>query len=102
VVGISILGERLAPQLSAVIVLREKQCLIVRDHWTEFTSKAMLARIEEVGVPSHLVALGKPMHNSSCEAFNSKKQDEVLNETRINGLDHARAVDWEWVAGYNA
>lgn len=102
VVDTSISGRRVARELSAVIARRGKPGLIVSDHGTEFTSNAMLAWTEEVGVSWHFIAPGKPMQNGICEAFNSKMRDELLNETLFHGLDHARAVVADWVADYNA
>ena len=55
-----------------MVALSGKQRLNVRDHWIKFTSNAMLAWIEEDGVSSHLLALGKPMQNAICEASYSK------------------------------
>ena len=62
----------------------------------------MLAWSEETGVAWHFIAPGKPMQNGICEAFNSKRSDELLNETLFFGLDHARSAVSRWVADYNA
>lgn len=53
-------------------------------------------------MPWHFIALGKPMQNGICEAFNSKMRDELLNETLFFGLDHARSAIAAWVTDYNA
>ncbi|MFZ2864653.1 MAG: IS3 family transposase [Ignavibacteriaceae bacterium] len=102
VVDTSISGRRVARELTALIARRGQPGLIVSDHGTEFTSNAMLAWSEEMGVPWHFIAPGKPMQNGICEAFNSKMRDELLNETLFFGLDHARTVIDAWVADYNA
>lgn len=102
IVDTSISGRRVARELSLVIVRRGKPDLIVSDHGTEFTSNAMLAWSEETGVAWHFIAPGKPMQNGICEAFNSKRRDELLNETLLFGLDHARSAVSRWVADYNA
>lgn len=102
VVDTSISGQRVARELTALVLRRGRPGLIVSDHGTEFTSNAMLAWSEETGVPWHFIAPGKPMQNGICEAFNSKMRDELLNETWFFGLDHARSAVARWVADYNS
>lgn len=102
VVDTSISGRRVARELTALIARRGGPGLIVSDQGAEFTSNAMLARGEKTGVPWHFIALGKPMQNCTCEALNSKMQDELLKETLFTGLDHARSVIGAWVADCNA
>jgi transposase InsO family protein len=51
-------------ELTALIARRGKPGLIVSDHGTEFTSNAILAWREEMGVPWHVIALGKPMRDT--------------------------------------
>lgn len=85
-----------------MIARRGRPGLIVSDRVTEFTSNAMLAWTEDAGVAWHFVAPGKPLQNGICEAFNSKKGDELLIEALFHGLDYARAVVAPWVAEYNA
>ena len=60
----SISGRRVARELSAVTARRRKPDLIVSEHRTEFTSNAMLAWTEEVGVSWHFIAPGKPMRDT--------------------------------------
>lgn len=102
VVDTSISGRRVARELTALIAPRGRPDLIVSDHGTEFTLNAMLAWSEETDVARHFIAPGKPMQNGICEAFNSKMQDELLNERLFFGLDHAREVVGRWIADYNA
>jgi putative transposase len=97
VVDTSNSGCRVARELTALIARRGQPGLIVSDHGTEFTSDALLACSEEMGMPWHIIAPGKPMQNWICEAFNSKMRDEVLNETLFFGLDHARSIIAAWV-----
>jgi putative transposase len=99
-----------------VIARRGKPGLIVSDQdemgpwprWgrvspsNEFSSNAMLASTEEIGVSRPFIAPGKPMQNGICEAFNSKMRDELLNEPLFHGLDHAGAIVADWGADYNA
>lgn len=101
VVDTSISGRRVARELTALVARRGKPGLIVSDHGTEFTSNAMLAWSEKVGVPWHLIAPGKPQQNGICEAFNGRMRDELLNETLFFGLDHARSAVARWITDYN-
>jgi transposase InsO family protein len=57
----SILGRRVARELTPLIAWRGIPGLIVSDHGSEFTSNAMLAWSEETGVAWHFIAPGKPM-----------------------------------------
>jgi hypothetical protein len=54
--------------------------MIVSDNGTEFTSNAMLAWQEELGIEWHYIAPGKPMQNGFVESFNGRLRDECLNE----------------------
>ena len=103
VVDTSISGKRVARELTALVAMRGKPELIVSDHGTEFTSNAMLAWTETVGVTWHFIAPGKPMQNGICEAFNGRMRDELLNETLFFDLDldHARGKVANWVTDYN-
>lgn len=101
VVDTSIPGRRVARELKALIARRGRPGLIVSDHGTKFTSNAMLDWSEEMGVPWHFIAPGKPMQNGICEAFNLKMLDELLNETLFFGLDHARTIIAAWISDYN-
>lgn len=101
VVDTSISGRRVARELTALVARRGKPGLIVSDHGTEFTSNAMLAWSEKVGVPWHFIAPGKPQQNGICEAFNGRMRDELLNETLFFGLDHARSAVARWITDYN-
>jgi putative transposase len=37
----------------------------------------------------------------SCESFNGRMRDELLNETLFLGFDHARAKIDAWISDYN-
>jgi hypothetical protein len=39
--------------------------------------------------------------NGFCESFDRRMRDELLNESRFLGLDHARAKITKWVDDYN-
>ncbi len=75
VVDTSISGRGLAREVNALGARHNKTGLIVNDHSTEFTLNAMPASSDEMGVPSHFIAQGKPMQNGTCEAIDSKMRD---------------------------
>ena len=97
----SILGRRVARELTRLIERRGKPDMIVSDHGTEFTSTAMLAWAQENRVTWHFIAPGKPMQNGFCESFNGRMRDELLNESLFFGLDHARIRIAAWADDYN-
>ena len=66
--------------------------MIVSDNGTEFTSNAVLAWQEELGIEWHYIAPGKPMQNGFVESFNGRLRDELLNETLFPSLHHARVT----------
>ena len=98
----SISGRRVARELTALIKRRGKPGMIVSDNGTEFTSNAMFAWAQDNRVVWHFIAPGKPMHNGSCERFNGRMRDELLNESLFLGLDHARTKITIWVDDYNS
>lgn len=66
--------------------------MIVSGHRVKFTSNAMLARSQETGVRSHVIAPGKLMLNGNGEPGNSEIGDKLLNETLFFSLDPADSV----------
>jgi putative transposase len=77
----SILGRRVARELTVLIERRGKLSMIVSDNGTEFTSNAMLAWTQDNRIVWHFIAPGKPMQNGFCESFNGRMRDELLNES---------------------
>ena len=116
VVDTSISGRRVARELTALIERRGKPGVIVSDRrgsendpgivfprrGTEFTSNAILEWAEKMQVTWHYIAPGKPMQNGNCEAFNGRMRDELLNETLLFGIDHARDAVARWTHSYNS
>jgi putative transposase len=88
-----------ARELSALVAMRGKPKLIVSDHATEFTSKAMLAWTEAADVAWHFIASGEPMQNGICEG--GRMPDELLNETLFLALEQAHGKVANWVTGSN-
>jgi putative transposase len=97
----SISGRRVARELTALIARRGKPGMIVSDHGTEFTSRAVLRWSQDRAVEWHYIAPGKPMQNGFCESFNGRMRDELLDETLFFGLDHARTAIAAWAHDYN-
>ena len=86
----SIPGRRVARELTTLIDRRGKPGMIVSDNGTEFTCNVMLTWSEDNQIAWHFIAPRKPIQNGFCESFNGRMRDELLNETLLFGLDHAR------------
>jgi putative transposase len=97
----SISGRRVARELTELIARRGKPGMIVSDHGTEFTSNAILAWSKDYRIEWHYIAPGKPMQNGYVESFNGRMRDELLNESLVFGLDHARSAIAEWREDFN-
>ncbi len=76
--------------------------MIVSDNGTELSSNAVLAWCGEAGITWHYIAPGRPTQNGYVKSFNGRMRDELLNETLLFGLDHARCAIADWIADYNA
>jgi IS30 family transposase len=63
---------------------------ITSDDGTEFTSKAILAWQQEIGIEWHYFSPGKPMENGFVESFNGRLRNEFLNEPLFAKLSKAR------------
>ena len=57
----SLSGARVTRELDTAIANRGRPLMIVSDNGTEFTSNAILAWQEELGIEWHYIAPGKPM-----------------------------------------
>ena len=68
---------------------------------TEMTSNAVSAWCGEASVKWHYIAPGKPMQNGYVESFNGRMRDELLKETLVLSLDHARVQISAWVEDCN-
>jgi putative transposase len=97
----SISGRRVARELTVLIERCGKPSMIVSDNGTEFTSNAMLAWTQDNTIVWHFIAPGKPMQNGSCESFNGRMRDKLLNESLFLDLDHARSRIANWIDDYN-
>ena len=97
----SLSGRRVGRELDAVIAGRDKPRMIVSDNGTELTSMAILRWSQERRVDWHYIAPGKPQQNAFIESFNGRLRDELLNETLLGSLAHARAALARWQLDYN-
>jgi putative transposase len=66
--------------LHVIVAGRGKPDLMISDHGTEFATNLMLAWAQHRRIPRHFIALGEPMENRICKAFNSRMRDELLKE----------------------
>ena len=97
----SLSGRRVARELDNIIRQRSRPETIVSDNGTEYTSKAILAWADDMGVGWHYIAPGKPQQNGFNESFNGRLRDELLNETLFRSLPHARAALEAWRGDHN-
>ena len=101
VVDTSLTALRVVRELGHIIESRGCPRMIVSDNGTEFTSNAILAWQEELGIEWHYIAPGKPMQNGFVESFNGRLRDECLNEHLFANLTEARQIIEEWRIDYN-
>jgi putative transposase len=100
-VDTSLTALRVKRGLDYIIEVRGCPRMIVSDNGTEFTSNAILAWQEELGIQWHYIAPGKPMQNGFVESFNGRLRDECLNEHLFANLNEARQIIEEWRIDYN-
>ena len=65
--------------LSDLFILRGIPGHIRSDNGPEFVAKAVREWIAAVGAKTAYIEPGSPWENGSCESFNSKLRDELLN-----------------------
>lgn len=97
----SLSGARVARELATVFDARGKPQTIVSDNGTEFTSNAIVKFVDDRKFDWHDIAPGKPTRNAFIESFNGRLRDELLNETLLPSLHHARAKLAAWRKDYN-
>jgi transposase InsO family protein len=98
---LNLCASRVKRGLDYIIEVRGCPRMIVSDNGTEFTSNAILAWQEELGIEWHYIAPGKPMQNGFVESFNGRLRDECLNEHLFANLNEARQIIEEWRIDYN-
>lgn len=62
---------------------------------------AILCWSQEISIEWHCIAPGKQTQNAFIESFNGRLRDELLNETLVRSLDHAREALALWKDDYN-
>src|SRR6185503_1216021 len=101
VVDASLTALRVVRELGHISESRGCPRMIVSDNGTEFTSNAILAWQEELGIECHYIAPRKPMQNGFVESFNGRLRDECLNEHLFANLNEARQIIEAWRIDYN-
>ena len=101
IVDTSLSGQRVARELSRLVLDRGKPDEIISDNGTEFTSQAILMWSLEQGISWKYIEPGKPVQNAYIESFNGKLRDECLNEHWFTGLERAREIVAAWKWDYN-
>lgn len=101
IVDTSLNGERVARELSELLVERGKPDEIISDNGTEFTSQAILKWSLKQEIGWKYIEPGKPVQNAYIESFNGKLRDECLNEHWFMSLAHARETIEKWREDYN-
>ena len=98
----SISGVRVARELDGIIARRRRPAAAISDTGTEFTSNAILGRLEDRRVAWQCVQPGKPSQNASAESFLGRLRDELLDETLFRSIPQARWLLDAWRADRNA
>ena len=88
-------------ELTTLIERRGAPGMIVSDNGTELTCNAVLGWCSDHKINWHYIVPGKPMQNGFVESFNGRMRDELLNETMLRNLAHARVVIRDWTHDYN-
>ena len=87
--------------LSDLFILRGVPRHIRSDNGPEFIAKAVRDWITAVGASTAFIEPGSPWENGTCESFNSKLRDELLNGEIFYSLAEARIVIEGWRLHYN-
>ena len=87
--------------LSDLFILRGIPGHIRSDNGPEFIARALREWIATVGAKTAYIMPGSPWENGSCESFNSKLRDELLDGEIFYSLKEAQIVIEEWRQHYN-
>ena len=79
-----------------LFILRGVPGHIRSDNGPEFIAKAVREWISAVGARTAFIEPGSPRENGTCESFNSKLRDELLNAETFHSLAEARIVIEGW------
>ena len=75
--------------------------MIFSDNSTDSTSNAVLMWTADTSIERRCTAPSKPTQNAIVDSFNGRMSDELLNETMLMSLDHAREKVAVWADHYN-
>ncbi len=87
--------------LSDLVILRGVPGHIRSDNGPEFMAKAVRDWITAVGARTAFIEPGSPWENGTCESFNSKLRDGLLNGEIFSSLAEARIVIENWRQHHN-
>jgi putative transposase len=87
--------------LSDLFILRGVPTYMRSDNGPEFVAKALREWIVAVGAKTAYIEPGSPWENGSCESFNAKLRDELLNGEIFYTLEEAQTVIETWRRHYN-
>ncbi len=87
--------------LSDLVILRGAPGHVRSDNGPEFIAKVVREWIVVVGAKAAFIEPGSPWENGSCESFNSKLRDELLNGEIFYSLAEAKVIIEAWRRCYN-
>jgi putative transposase len=82
--------------LSDLFILRGPPEFIRSDNGAEFIAKKVRAWIGDVGAKTAFITPGSPLENGSCESFNARFRDELLNGEVFYTLREAQILIERW------
>jgi putative transposase len=94
-------GEKVAMELSKIVIRRGAPQSITVDNGTEFSSKAMDLWAYASGVHLDFIRPGRPVENGYIESFNGRLRDECLNVEVFFSLADACRKLVLWQHDYN-
>ena len=87
--------------LTDLFILRGPPEYIRSDNGAEFIAKKVRVWIGAVGAKTAFIAPGSPWENGSCESFNARFRDELLNGEAFYSLREAQILIEKWRRHYN-
>jgi putative transposase len=88
-------------RLAELMVYRGIPDHIRSDNGPEFAATAVREWLGRVGVRTLYIEPGSPWENESCESFNGKLRDELLNGKIFETLHEAQVLTERWRREYN-
>jgi transposase InsO family protein len=71
------------------------------DNGSEFTAKALIKWLDEVGIQTTFIEPGSPWENGYIESFNARMRAEFLNGELFGNLYEATVLTSRWKDHYN-